>query len=290
MKKIELLEAFYERLGGKPDEFPEPYVLAKAEMAIKAVSKELVYSGNPMSHLLVKRRSFTVSPRLSCDFKVSSTIPATQIDTIYTPASTGASVVYVFSKEIPVNGTAIRFGTKGGATLFTGISREQNYFVVNSNPETKTFQISNEIDGSPLRLTGGSTTSTNQYIVIFAENELNFLSRNLTGIPYLKLADRFRLVEHITPGDIHTIEPVNSWDALETLTDLHQKDYYRYHNNTLYLNCRSGIDASTTVAVEHYEYLPLTEFPYELVDLLVTAMMASIMPKQEEPRNAKSKK
>lgn len=180
MTKLQLLEAFYARLGGKPDELPEPFVLGKAEEAIKALSKELVFSANPNAHLLIKRHSFSA----------------------------------ITAKE------------------------------------------------------GG---------LFYAD---------LPGI--IKTGSKFLTV---TRNDNMKIEPTNSWDALSELPKKHNHPYYKWNNNRIYVSVQdTSAPANITFTVEHYSYLTLSEFPYELVDMLVNAILSSVMPQEQETKNAKSKK
>ena len=191
MTKQELLQAVYARIGGKPDFAPEPLILAKVQEAIKSVTKELVYSGNPMSSLLI---------------------------------------------------------------------------------DTESLSLSNE----------GLTPDT----------KLNFWAAETPefSTKFLKILPKFSLVTWY-PEEVgslpETVEPANSWDALETLPDLHRKPYYKWHNNTLYVNVPTPIPAEgeepeeetvLDVDVEHYAYLPLSEFPYELVDLLLNVLVPMILP------------
>lgn len=61
MKKYELLQSVYARLNGKPEGMPEPMILAKADSAIKAVVKQLVYSNSPVADLFIKATTLTPS-------------------------------------------------------------------------------------------------------------------------------------------------------------------------------------------------------------------------------------
>jgi hypothetical protein len=184
MKKQELLQAVYARIGGKPDFAPEPLILAKVQEAIKAVTKELVYSGNPMASLLID--------------------------------STGAVDPLEFDDDLEL----------------------YSYNVIQPN-----------------------------------------------GPDFLKLTNKFLLVTWLGRYDEkqETIENCNSWDALETLPKLHNKPYYKWHNNKLYVAfpeppVDEEEDNTPALQVEHYAYLPLSEFPYELIDLLLNVLIPMILP------------
>lgn len=194
MTKQELLQAVYARLGGKPDSAPEPLILAKAKEAIKAVTKELVYSGHPMAVELVKQ--FTVTSHITKD--------------------------------------------------------ESNKFFL--------LELSNSI--YPLVKTGSK-----------------LLSLTRTGVD--------------DAGD--KMDNTNSWDALETLPSIHNHPYYKWSNNKLYIRVPdSPQPANVSFKIEHYAYLPLSEFPYELVDILLTALIPMLALPAEQPeqenKNAKQKK
>lgn len=182
MTNQELLQAVYARLGGKPDSAPEPLILAKVQEAIKSVTKELVYSGNPMSHLLIKS-------------------------------------------------------------------------VTHSSVTTK-------------------------------EGDLFY--KDLTGI--LKTGTKFLTV---TRSDNKKIEPTNSWDALSELPKKHNHPYYKWHNNRVYISVPDAVaPANVTFTIEHYHYLTLSEFPYDLVDILLSALIPMLVPQapQPEPKKNEGKK
>lgn len=190
MTNQQLLQAVYARLGGKPDSAPEPLILAKTQEAIKAVTKELVYSGHPLAVELVKQ--FTVSSH----------------------------------------------STKDDSGKF---------FLLELSNSTY-----------PLVKTGSKLLS---------------LTRTA-----------------VDAGD--KMDNTNSWDALETLPSIHNHPYYKWSNNKLYIRVPdSPQPANVSFKIEHYAYLPLSEFPYELVDILLTALIPMMVP-QEEPAssNAKRKK
>lgn len=201
MTKQQLLQAVYARLGGKPDFAPEPLIIAKAREAIKMVTKEIVYSGNPLSHLLIGR--------------------------------------------------------------------------------------SEELD-----LSSGDELE-------FFEEDLNSIDLDL-----VKISPKFNSVIWTGrwDGNEETMESCNSWDALETLPKLHNKPYYKWHNNKIYVSLPdvplSGEDEINegevnvcSLIIEHYAYLPLEDFPYELIDVLLNALIPMIVPAPPEPpkNNGKSK-
>lgn len=101
---------------------------------------------------------------------------------------------------------------------------------------------------------------------------------------YIKTGDRLHLVCYVLTGTKYQIEPVKSWNALETLPDKHNKSYYRLHDNTLYFKFPTGTTPDS-LYVEHYQYPSLSEFPYEMVDALVGKVMSLLSgPAQAPPQ------
>lgn len=97
------------------------------------------------------------------------------------------------------------------------------------------------------------------------------------------------------------IEPCNSWSGLESLPFIHNKSYYKYHNNKLYLSLSiydkirkyeadNSEGGSSKIEVEHFHYLTLAEFPYELVDVLLAALIPMLMPQAPQQQNEGKKK
>jgi hypothetical protein len=241
MTNQELLQAVYARLGGKPDMAPEPLILAKVQDAIKSLSKELVYSGNPMSTLLVK----TVEKPLEVDAEGSGFFVADLSD--FEVIKTGDKLKSVFMKVV------------GDLNLDLG-----------------TFTVSNQL----LIDLGGFVNPAWQTIDFGTFNNPSVL--------------RNRKI----------IQPTNSWDALETLPWAHNKSYYKYHNNKLYISLgiydkvrkyyaeEESVGGESVIEIEHFCYLPLSEFPYELVDVLLNALVPMLMPQapQQEPKKNEGKK
>lgn len=276
MTHQELLQAVYTRLGGKPDSAPEPLILAKAQDAIKSVTKELVYSGNPMASLLIKRTIQNLYGSHSNTFNSSGVNVTTNEITVASPNNFVPGMMVVFTAH-------------GNRVLPTPISHTKTYFI--KSVDALKIKVSETATGAEVDLTNaGSGTG----LTVRTMSDLGFqcIDLDLIDTDYLKTSNRLLLVRHIFDGDIHTVEPVNSWDGLETLPALHNKDYYKYDDNKIFFNCQSPPAETTQVLLEHYAYLPITEFPYELVDILLNVLIPMLMPQapQQEPKKNEGKK
>lgn len=117
-----------------------------------------------------------------------------------------------------------------------------------------------------------------------------FFTHELGATGIMKTSNKFL---SLIKSDGKKMEPTNSWDALETLPVAHNQPYYKWSNNRLYISLPDNpAPANVTFKIQHYAYPEtLSNFPYELVDILVNALLASLMPAAEpEKNNAKRKK
>lgn len=111
--------------------------------------------------------------------------------------------------------------------------------------------------------------------------------------PLVKMGNKLLSVTRTGTAAGDKMDNTNSWDALETLPSVHNHPYYKWSNNKLYIRVPEATQpANISFKIEHYSYLTLAEFPYELVDILLTALIPMLMPQapQPEPKNEGKKK
>lgn len=107
------------------------------------------------------------------------------------------------------------------------------------------------------------------------------------GFKYAELSDsiirtspKLHLATYVSSSTKYIMEPVNSWKALDTLPAQHDKAYYKIHENTLYFKLPSG--TADSLYIEHYQYPSLTNYPFELVDVLLDVLVPMLGPAPTE--------
>lgn len=249
MKQQELLQAVYARLGGKPDSAPEPLILAKAQEAIKSVTKELVYSGNPMATELITTSRYEMPTFDEINYEDEG------------------SGFFVIDLKNPVEEDA------GLSVVKTSDKLKSVYMklVGELNLDMGTYEVPNQIQVD----LGGFINP--------AWINLDFGTFDNASI----LKNR------------KILEPCNSWDGLESLPFAHNKSYYKYHGNKLYIGlgmydkirkyeADKSEGGSSEIEVEHFHYLPLSKFPYELIDILLAALIPMLMPMAPQPEPSRN--
>lgn len=74
-----------------------------------------------------------------------------------------------------------------------------------------------------------------------------------------------------------TMEPAFSWLALDTMPVRHCKSYYKVEGNTLYMKFHTGAVFSGGIQIENYEYPTITNYPFELIDLLLGKLVPMLV-------------
>jgi hypothetical protein len=265
MTNQELLQAVYARLGGKPDFAPEPLIIAKAQEAVKSVAKELVYSGHPMSSHFITSTEYEIPAYTelnTADEGSGFFIVDLENDEPIGPLGEG-------EEPVPKEKRVIKTTVDKLKTVYMKLTGE---FVLDMG----TFTISNDL----LVDLGGFVNPAWTTIDFGTFNSLSITKNR------------------------KIIEPCNSWSGLETLPFIHNKSYYKYHGNKLYISLsvydkvrkyyadEPEVGGTSVIEVEHYHYLPLSEFPYQLIDVLLTALLPMLMPQapQPEPKKNEGKK
>ncbi len=140
--------------------------------------------------------------------------------------------------------------------------------------------------GSPmaeLLLKERTSASSPAVTLVTSPTKNGFRYADLSAIDHVRLPNnRLKTISHLNATNVRTLmEPVNSWYALEAMPDRHCKSYYKWHGNTLYVNFpTTGADFTNGLVIEHYEYLSITDFPYELIDLLLAKLVPMLMGPQ----------
>lgn len=62
-------------------------------------------------------------------------------------------------------------------------------------------------------------------------------------------------------------QPVNNWFGLDYLPTLHDYSYYKLHQERLWIGSHTGTFKNVTIT--HYKYLDATDFPENLIDMVV---------------------
>lgn len=128
-----------------------------------------------------------------------------------------------------------------------------------------------------------TSASTPAVTLVTSPTKNGFMYASLSSISHVRTPNnRLKTVSHISASNVYTLmEPVNSWYALEKMPARHCRSYYRWHGNTLYVKFASGADYTNGLWVEHYEYVGITSFPADLIDLLMAKLLPMIMPQNE---------
>ena len=121
----------------------------------------------------------------------------------------------------------------------------------------------------------------------------------IDGNKYFTLSDsivrsqnRLHAVYYIYGSDKIRMEPTNSWTSLTKLPNAHNKPYYKLEGKKIYTKIPTFNTGTNPVVVntdentnyglyiEHYQYLPVSEFPFELIDVLLDALIPMLATSQ----------
>ena len=122
---------------------------------------------------------------------------------------------------------------------------------------------------------GGNPLSYNliksSNLTIAGSDKMGFKNAALPA-SIIRSIDRLHAVTCVYNGTTYIMEPVRSWTALKELPDKHNKPYYKLHENTLYFRLPSN-NTPSSITTEHYQYLSISEFPFELIDVLLDVLI-----------------
>jgi hypothetical protein len=109
----------------------------------------------------------------------------------------------------------------------------------------------------------------------------------------VRSGERLHDVYYVISGTKYRMEPTNSWTALDNLPAKHNKGYYKIKEKKIFTKIPTN-DSSTSYSlyIEHYQYLSISDFPFELIDVLLEALIPMLMPPQQQqpPTNTQQAK
>lgn len=109
----------------------------------------------------------------------------------------------------------------------------------------------------------------------------------------VRSGQRLHSVYYDVSGTKYRMEPANSWTALDNLPAKHNKAYYKIKDKNIFTKIPTN-DSSTSYSlyIEHYQYLSIADFPFELIDVLLETLIPMLMPLQQQqpPTNTKQGK
>lgn len=265
MTNNQFFQALYARLNGKPEGFPEPLLIARANEVIKTLIKNLLLTGNPLANLFIREVAITSSTTFTVTASNSSG------DLLLTKTNHGLVdddlLAFTSTESLPGN-----------------VQSGPNYkaVVVNGNQ----FKITPANSTTPIAYSSSGSGTITCYKIIDRKGGINY-----ADIPdsVVRFGNRLHLVKYQSNGDEYFMEPVNSWFGLEALPQTSNKALYKLKEKQLFYRLPQNVSPSNgTIYIEHYKYVELNDYPFELVDMLIDQLIQTMAPSNQAPPTNKN--